>query len=346
MFEISPERKARILHFVPHIIRHDFWRKFAAVVFAAIVTSFVYSRVETVEVMDIQGVKVNLSLKDNLVYQSLTEPEYFVSLTVEGDSRLLSKLTASDFRIRKDVFLAEYEKNSSIQILPSDVKCIKPGSGSLKILFVTPASIPLNLDRVIVRDDVPLRAIYSAEDLPPDYKVSVRFSPDQDSVRVTGRSRTLNSMQFVQTEKFKVSKTATNSYSFDVRLERQPNVFYSFDTVKVFVDITGPAPREFTNVPIQILVNPAMMKESYAISLNPRDVSVRVKANSSMGYDLLAEEIHPYIDISGITEPGKYTVSVKCWSDRNNIEILDVRPETVSVTFLPEDSREESASGK
>ena len=79
-------------------------------IFAAIVTTFVYSRVETVEVADISNVKVSFSLKDGLVYQTSSEPEYTVNLVVEGDKRMLSKLTAEDFRIRKDVYLKDYEK--------------------------------------------------------------------------------------------------------------------------------------------------------------------------------------------------------------------------------------------
>ncbi len=300
-------------------------------------TTFVYSRVETVEVADIANVKVHLSLKDGLVYQTTTEPEYTVTLTVEGDVRMLSKLTAQDFRIRKDVFLQEYEKKSSVQILPSDVKCTKIGASSIKVLSVTPSEIMLDLDQVISRDNVPLHALYSADELPSDYRVAVRFPPEQSQVRVTGRKRLVNSLKFVQTEKFNLSNTATNSYSFDAKLEAQPEVSYSFDTVKVFVDISGPAPREFPGIPVQVLSKPSLLQQGYRLNLEPHNVMVRIKANTSEVYDVLAEEIHPYVDISGITEPGKYSFSVKCWIDRNNIEILDIRPESVTVTFVPEE---------
>ena len=306
-------------------------------IFAAIVTTFVYSRVETVEVADISNVKVSFSLKDGLVYQTSSEPEYTVNLVVEGDKRMLSKLTAEDFRIRKDVYLKDYEKRSSVHISPADVKCTKMGGGTIKVVSVTPSDILLDLDQIISRDNVPLHALYSADELPKDYQIKVHFPAEQNTVRVTGRKRIVSSLNFVQTEKFKLSNTATNSYSFDAKLEAQPDLTYSFDTVKVFVDVSGPAPREFPSVPVQVLSKTSLLQHGYRLQLEPNDVMVRIKANTSEVYDVLPEEIHPYVDISGIKDPGKYTFSLKCWIDRNNIEVLDIRPESVTVTFVPED---------
>ena len=43
------------------------------------------------------------------------------------------------------------------------------------------------------------------------------------------------------------------------------------------------------------------------------------------------DDLKPYVDISRFDKPGLYNVSVKCWSDRDGVNIRSIYPESISV---------------
>ena len=100
------EKKKRF-RWVPHIIRHDFWRKFFALIFALLVTATVYSdkRKHEDELFVIHNVQPTLGLESGYVWRARNLQQ--VSLTVRGPKAKLFDLKPEDFTL--DYMIGEKE---------------------------------------------------------------------------------------------------------------------------------------------------------------------------------------------------------------------------------------------
>ena len=68
----------------------------------------------------------------------------------------------------------------------------------------------------------------------------------------------------------------------------------------------------------------------YEIVSSP-NVEITVSGLKNLIETMRKDDLQPYVDISPLDRPGLYNVSVKCWSDRDGVNIRNIHPETISV---------------
>ena len=68
----------------------------------------------------------------------------------------------------------------------------------------------------------------------------------------------------------------------------------------------------------------------YEIVSSP-NVEITVSGLKNLIETMRKDDLKPYVDISRFDKPGLYNVSVKCWSDRDGVNIRSIYPESISV---------------
>ena len=60
-------------------------------------------------------------------------------------------------------------------------------------------------------------------------------------------------------------------------------------------------------------------------------VTVTIYGQQSSTLALQPEEVKPYIDVSKLTEPGIYTVSISCYVKGDRLDVKDIVPDKIRV---------------
>jgi YbbR domain-containing protein len=325
---INGSASKRSFHWMPGIIRKDFWRKLIALFFALLV----YYAVQITQLgaeRSISGIPVEIEMPKDLVNISAQVPK--VTITVRGSQRRIKELSPGDFKVKLRVNEADFVQDSQypLRISPQDVQ----SPHLIKVLKVRSLEEGLTLERKD-RRRVEIRPQFnSLSKLPGDYTVSgVKFTPEK--VWVTGPVSQVRNIESIQTEQIPLDDTTVDSFEYEVSLVAPKRV--TVDPVKVAVLVTVKrefVSRVFHSVPIRQLkaADAAGVKVEL---LSTPNVDITVNGPKGKIAELKSFKIKPYVDLSGLEEPGSYNVTCECWLAAPGITVKNIYPSTIKVRIL------------
>ncbi len=318
----------KILPHIPHVIRHDFWRKLFALVFAILLTGVAYqnvkSQMELVK-LDVRGVAVRFAAVEDGV--TLIPRDVLVDISVELPKEL-KNLKNTDFFLECPVTKYQVEEDLPVELRPEMVKTNVPIDG-LRVLAVNPDMLPLNID-IMDTKDVPVHPVCDFSELMEGYQASL-VQPEKP-VTIRGPKKHLATISYLETEKIPLANvTKSFSRQADLVSPYDKNIEILSGKVKIEVKIEKNKPRAFDGIPVQVLFGRIGANNLIISKIQPEAVTVLVDSVP----DISQTQIHPFLDLSDVTRPGVYTVDIKCWSDNDRIKVVEVIPAQATVTLEP-----------
>ncbi len=321
-------KAAKILPHIPHIIRHDFWRKLFALVFACLLTGYAYqnvkSKMELVKI-DVRGVPVRFAAVEEGV--ALISRDVSVDINVEVPKEQ-KNLKNTDFYLERPVTKSQVEEDRPVELRPEMVKTNVPIDG-LRVLSVNPEMLPLNID-IMDTKDVPVHPVSDFSEVMDGYQASL-VQPEKP-VTIRGPKKLLDTIEYLETEKIPLANV-TKGFSRQVDLVSPygKSIEILSGKVKVEAKVEKNKPRAFDGIPVQVLFGRTGANILTISKIQPESVTVLVDSVP----DISQTQIHPFLDLSDVTRAGVYTVDIKCWSDNDRIKVVEVIPSKATVTLEP-----------
>lgn len=323
--EMAPKAK---FHWIPGIIRNDFWRKLIALFFGALV----YYAVQMTQLgaeRTINGIPVEIEMPENLI--NLSDQVPTVSVTVRGSQRRVKELSANDFKIKAFVKESDFIPDS-LYVLRIDKKIIK-SPHLITVLKVSPAEKELSLERKD-RRLVDIKPVYnSLSKLPRDYTVSeVRFTPDK--VWIIGPARQVRDIKSVFTEPIPLDESTVDSFEYEIKLAAPKLVSVTPDKVSATVTVKQEySSRVFKSVPLRVLGAVGAIGSKVELLSTP-NVDITVNGPKGKIVEMKSSMVKPYIDMSGLDDPGTYTVTSECWLTVPGVSVKNIYPAKIKVKIL------------
>ncbi|MBP5586781.1 MAG: hypothetical protein J6Y92_10570 [Lentisphaeria bacterium] len=312
---------------IPHIIRHDFWRKLFALIFACLLTGYVYQNVKSQKEMvkiDLRGVPVRFVAGENGV--DLIPRDVSVDISVEVPAGQKG-LKGTDFYVECPVTKNQVLADMPVKLLPDMVRS-SAALEDLNVLSINPEMLPLNID-IMDTKDVPVHPVSDFREVMDGYQASL-VQPEKP-VTIRGPKKLLDDIKYLETEKIPLANV-TNSFSRQVDLvSPEKGIEILSGKVRVEVRIEKNKPRAFYGIPVQVLFGRSGANNLIISKIQPESVTVLVDSVP----DISQTQIHPFLDLSDVTRPGVYTVDIKCWSDNDRIKVVEVIPVQATVTLEP-----------
>lgn len=318
---------------IPSLIRNDYSRKIIAILIAIVVLIAVKNQGQPQESI-IRNVRVRFELPQNVRFQSQTEPEAFVRVTVKGKSSILNKLNPDRFSLPVKV-TADDVRKGRINLNPEDVVFDRTFFyEDIEIVNVQPAIYDLKLDTIVERK-IPIHITYSKKDLPAGFMLEeIRIPGDQEYVTVKGPERIVRNISKIDTVTVPLNQI-TQDFNMTIPLVGpDPDVTLSFDKVVVIGKIADHVIREISDVPVRLLLSqPFNLKNINEYKLQPEKVKLTYqepRRRDNMENAVKAA-FHVMVDITGLDSGAKECqVLYRC--DRPDVKIIEANPATVTVT--------------
>ena len=231
----------KILPHVPHIIRHDFWRKLFALVFACLLTGYAYqnvkSQMELVKI-DVRGVPVRFVAIEEGVTLIPRDVSADISVEVPKEQKSLKN---TDFYLECPVTRYQVETDMPVE-LRQDMVRSNVVLEELRVLSVNPNMLPLNID-IMDTKDVPVHPVSDSAEVMEGYQASL-VQPEKP-VTIRGPKKLLDTIEYLETEKIPLANV-TKSFSRQVDLVSpyDKNIEILSGKVKVEVKVAKNKPRE------------------------------------------------------------------------------------------------------
>jgi YbbR domain-containing protein len=308
---------------IPKFIREDFLRKSVAVFFAALIWFAVNSQLHEFETFhDIPVTFRHQSDKVALERRIVT-----ARVQLRGAHRRLQDIQSSDITITAQIPVVPEGVYSYDVHLSADNVRTPPGT---RVESIEPENVRVQVDRIISRE-IPVRVRETGE-LAYGYKV-VQRNVLPPKVSVTGPSRIVEEVDSVTTEPVLLDETVRRSFEVDeVQVVPIPRLRINPENVHVSYDITHQSGEKvFTDLPIRVL----LPRDSQLTLENSLPVvTVNVRGPNTALEPLKAHMVRPFIDLSAITAPGRYTFKVNVWIDETNRFIVEqIHPHEVNVVL-------------
>ena len=324
----------KVLPHVPKIVRNDFWRILFSLFFALLLTAYAHRNVKLKTDM------VKMQLKDIPVYfipaagenfalvPRETRPTVDISVEYPGE---LKDLKNTDFYVEYAVTKARIDAKTPepVKLKPDNVKTRRV-IDNLNVQAIHPELLSLDLD-YFVEKDVPVSPVYDEREVMPGYRVVGESAENRVKVRIRGPKKLLETIDHLETEKIPLSNM-NRGFSRLVHPAlpndmRDDNVRILSDTVRVDVRIEKKVPKSIELVPVRILAGRSGAGNLAIVSVEPENVTVNVDDVPGIS----REQIYPFLDLSGLTQPGVYPVEIKCWSDNEYVNVVNVVPGKATV---------------
>jgi len=230
----------------PRFFRRDFLRKLVAAFFAVLIWLAVDSQLH--DFATVHDIPVTLRYEpDKLI---LERRVLTADVTLRGSRKRLQSLKSTDVRIAAEVpVVPDGIYHYDIRLSPDNVSSL-PGT---RVASIDPESVRVQLDRIVSRDDVPVRVRKTGE-LGPGYRVlGVRTVPS--TVTVTGPGKILQDITEIVTEPILLDETVIRSFEqTEVRLVPTPRVEIHPQAVLVAYEIAKHSgQQDFAELPIQVM---------------------------------------------------------------------------------------------
>ena len=316
------KEKFKLINLIPGFIRNDFIRKMIALFFAV----FIWQRVddEITQPDTLRDVEVNIQLPHNLV--RLDDNNIKLDVSVKASRRILSKLTKEDIELQVKVDPGELKKHPMLISHRIDkVTDIKVPNG-VTVTGVKPEIISFTVDRKMTRT-LPVKLEYSGY-LLEEYSYRVTNIIPKNVI-VIGPESIVGEMKFIKSKPVILKPENVEDFEVDTSLVAQKNVSLSRKIVTVQIEIYRKYDtNDFPDIPVKPLGFPS---SPAIIKFIPSEVTTTIYGIRKSLEILKPEEIHPFVDISGLKVPGTYNLKVKYWVDKNDVTVRGCAPETIKV---------------
>jgi len=307
------------------ILVADLPRKLVAFFFALLIWFAVEQQLHDLEVFHDVPVYLQYDQSQMVVERNVV----LVRLTLRGSRNRLDKIQSSDIEAAARVpTLAEGTKSHELQLTSNNFST-PPG---VRVSEISPPRPSLNVDRIITKDNVPVRIRYIGS-LRDGLKTS-RAAAIPQRVAITGPSKLISTIYEILTEPIMLDENIARPFEIEVRLVSIANVTFSVNSVHVTIEITSQIGQQpYRDLPVAMLtpvdfnLQVARPLPNVAVTLHGPQVAM----------DALSQEsVRPFVDISTVTEPGRYRRAVQVWIDgASSITAEYVHPSVVEVVLEP-----------
>ena len=312
------------------LVRKDFWRKLIAFGFALMVYWGVEEKLA--DEQRISGVPVEVVLPPELI--DVEPMPHYVTVTARASKMTLKQLTGNDLRASVPVHYNNFVAGQPYTAYLTPDLFRRKG---VRVVAIDPGEqeLVLNLQRRRSRN-VPVHPVLETQNLSRDYTVSeVRCIPSE--VQVTGPEQLLNDCRQISTRPIRLDPSVTESFEYTAPLKAPEGMILLPTRVTVQVDIVkNVASRTFKALPVALLVEPGAERLPRVELLGASRVEVTVGGLEQTVAELPRDEVKPYLDLSNLTEPGVYTVAVKCYVRGDRIDVRSIYPEEIQVKITKE----------
>ncbi len=305
-------------------LKKDTARKAVALFFAVLIWLAVTHQLRDFEVF--HGVPVKIEAGPGIL---VTDRIPTVDLMLRGSRGRLRKLKLSDLVVlgRIDsVPTGMYFYNLRLSV---DNVRTPPG---VSVAEVTPSNMSIGVDRIIEKPSVPVRVRYMGE--PREGYQVVKRTVTPAIVALQGASRILEGVREVVTQTVPLTDAVQDFQMDGVKLLLEEGIRAHPDSVTVKVEIgRRSGEKAFNGVPVFLMTAPGC-------GLQPVQplpvVSVTLQGPQAALNTLDASSVHPFVDISGITAPGKYRRPVQVWvGGAARVTAEYVHPSLVDIELAP-----------
>ncbi|MCF7854572.1 MAG: hypothetical protein K9N51_07240 [Candidatus Pacebacteria bacterium] len=308
---------------VPKFIARDFSRKFVATFFAVLIWLAVSNQLHDFETF--HDVPVSLRYPADKLF--LDRKIETATVTLRGARRRLEDLQSSDITLAARIpVVPEGVYYYDLHLSADDVN-EPPGT---KVTSITPENIRVQLDRIVSKD-VPVRVRESGE---PGYGYKiVERTVVPSTVTIAGPSKIVNEIDDIMTEAVILDESLVENFEMDeVRLIPIPRVDVSPKSVHIAYEVARHSGQKaFTDLPIRILKN----KDSALQVKGPLPkAQVTVRGSKSVLDALKDHAVRPFVDITSVSSPGRYTFPVNAWVEGpSRVTVEYVHPPDVDVVI-------------
>jgi YbbR domain-containing protein len=247
------------------------------------------------------------------------------TVTLRGARRRLQEIQTNDLSISTQIPpVPDGIFSYDVHLSASNVKS-PPGT---RVAGIDPENVRIQVDRIVTKE-VPVR-IRERGELTFGYKIA-RKNVVPSKIDIVGPSKIIEEIDEIVSEEVVFDETLLHDFEIDeVELVPIPRVRFSPRSVHVSYEVSKHSgQQDFTELPVQLL-RPTGNKLAVATELPKATVSMR---GPKAALDALKpHQIHPFIDISAITSPGRYTFKVNVWIDGGSKLAVDyVYPAEVDI---------------
>ena len=325
-----------VLPHVPRFIRNDFLRILFSMIFAVLLTAVAHRNARMkADMIKMQFVEIPVSfVPANGESFSLVPRESVLTVAIEaevpGD---LKDLKNTDFYVECPVSKTQLDAKAPEPLI------LKPGNvktrrmiDNLNVLAIHPDSFSMDLDYYFEKD-IPVLPTFDMNELMPGYRIVDADAEKRVKVRIRGPKKLLETIDHLETDKIPLSNM-DRTFSCMVRpvlpnTVRGENVRILSDTVRMDIRIEEKLPQKLEYVPLRVLTDRLGANKLNIVNIEPETVTVYVDDVPGVSRD----QVHPFLDLSNLTQSGVRTVDIKCWSDNGTIKVKSIEPKTATVTL-------------
>jgi len=240
-------------------------------------------------------------------------------VTVSGSAPRIAEIGSVFVSAEIGGLTENYNRNLSVEVLD------KEGNNITQYFTLAPNTVNVVLPVVYDQPEATIAVRAATTGTPAmGYQVS-RIVVEPSSVRAFGDLDTLDSLYYLETEVIDITGIRTTT-SFTARVVHGGNISLATDYVTVVVQIEPVATASFTRE----LIHTQGLAETLSCNIPHTMVDVVVAGPDTYISGLNEADIVPYVDCTGITEPGEYELPVQV-SLPNNLSLVEASPLTVKV---------------
>ena len=304
-----------------------------AVFFAILVFAKVSNELSEEKI--VQDVSITILKKGNV--EVLAYKPETLEVTVKGSRNRLKLLSNSNIRI--EIPVDEIELNSlesesgtartvNYTITPGDVKT--PNGVSVAEIF--PSEISIRLDHLKSKE-VPVEVSFQGG-LPDDYSIGeIRVVPKV--VSISGPGSIIEQIDFLTTKPIILDKGTVDGFSVERTFQiGDKKILISPKSVQVSVDVYKAMDTKlFQNVTVNMLIDHTPVKY-YKVHLLTDKVNVTLGGLNSRLSDLKLEQIKAFVDLSKLSKPGIYDLSIDCWIMDPGVSLKFIDPPIIKAEIM------------
>ena len=322
---------------VPHLIRHDFLRKFFALLFAILVTATVYSekRKSEVDSFLLNNVQPFLIADDGYVWRK--DNVSTVTLRLRGPRNKMIDLKAEDFELKRTVGETEYKSNKNgkqfIRFSPADVRCHHPNAALIEVVEVQPNDYPLNISKIITKQLEISGECYDLRELPADYEVERVEFPETGRIRVTGPEHILKNIRQLTLEPISL-KNHVADFTTVAKINPIQDLNLERTTLPVTIRINRLTRQNFADLSLGALLPPGKVTAS-SVEMPDVKVKVWVEGSNSVISELRPADLYPYVDLTRLSPGEKHMgVPVRCHIHKPGVSVTKIIPDKVDNVLI------------